>query len=111
MSNVLEVINECRKNVSDMLSIYSLSKISSDPHNLETVFGNERSPQRDASILSKFDEFVVDSPIPSYNTEYDDAHKLKYAAVDLATAFEEEMCVRCAETYKSMVLIECDMTK
>ena len=111
MSNVLEVINEGHKNVSDMLSIYSLSKISSDPHNLETIFGNERRPQRDASISSQFDEFVVDSPIPSYNTEYDDARKLRYVAVDLATAFEVEMCVRCVETYKSMVLNKCDMTK
>ena len=98
MSNVLEVINECRQNVSDMRSIYSLSKISSDLHFLEASFGNERRPQRDKSIPSQFEEFVVDAPVPSSNNEYDDAPKLRRVVVDITTAFEEEMCVRFAET-------------
>ena len=41
---------------------------------------------------------AVDAPILSSKMEYDDARKLRHVAVDLATAFEDEMCVRFAET-------------
>ena len=90
MSKILEVIDECHQNVSHVHYIYPFSKILSNLHDLESIFGNERRPQRDESISSEFDEFVVDAPIPSSDTDYDDACKLRNVAVDLEKSFEEE---------------------
>ena len=42
--------------------------------------------------------------MPSSNTKCNDACKLKYVAVDLTTAFEEEMCFSLQEVWSTELL-------
>ena len=72
IANVLTVIKECRFEISSLKDLYTVEKITHDFNVLNAQYSINKRPVRAKTISKRIEDFVVDAPVQSPNSDAED---------------------------------------
>ena len=91
LAAALNVIDECKNEISSHTNIYSAKKIEHDLDVLDEQYGLKTRPVRENTQSSRLENFVVDVPIPSVSKNENEVQELRHLVVELSDHFHAEM--------------------
>ena len=91
LTHALNLIDEFRSQISSLKDLYTLHKIDHDLDVLDQQYGLKTRPVREKTQSRKFNDFVVDSPIPAASAVDDITKELRRVIVELTDCFQMEM--------------------
>ena len=95
IANVLTVIKECRFEISSLKDLYTVEKITHDFNVLNAQYSINKRPVRAKTISKRIEDFVVDAPVQSPNSDAEDViQEVRRVIVELCDCFESEMETR-----------------
>ena len=91
LADALNVIDECRTQISDLKEMYTAQKIDHDLDVLDKQYGLETRPVRGKKQSTRLEGFVVDAHIPSALDDEGVTEEFRCVVVELTDCFQMEM--------------------